>query len=356
MKIRSLLAGLLLLPLCLTACSKSESTDAPYYTRDDFSKKDLSEFVTLGSYDGVEYESIEISEQEVTKLLNTKLAESSYVTQKDGIKEGKVIDGDICKIDYVGKKDGVAFEGGTGSYDLEIGSGSFIPGFEEGLIGAEIGSTVDLDLTFPENYGKEELNGQDVVFTVTIHEVSRKEYKELTDKLAATLDNTVKTADEYRTKLEKQLHDEAMEEKLATLWDTVVENSTFSDTLPEELLVLSRAYYVAFYTNQATQGKYDSLDAFLAAQNVTEEQFQADTETFAKLKTQHYLTALAICEAEGLTLSDEEFEKRVTELAKSAGFDDVESYYKASGGDLLLHVEFALQDATAFVQEHAVEK
>ncbi|MBQ7089512.1 MAG: FKBP-type peptidyl-prolyl cis-trans isomerase, partial [Clostridia bacterium] len=122
------------------------------------------------------------------------MQESSYVTYEEDIKEGTVQKGDTCAIDYIGKKDGVAFEGGTGSYDLEIGSGSFIPGFEEGLIGKKIGSTVDLNLTFPENYGNEELNGQDVVFTVTIKKVTtRKVYKELTDELAATMDKTVKT-------------------------------------------------------------------------------------------------------------------------------------------------------------------
>ncbi len=100
--------------------------------------------------------------------------------------EGKVEEGDIANIDYVGKKDGVAFDGGTANgYDLEIGSDSFIDGFEDGLIGKEIGSTVDLNLTFPESYGNADLAGQDVVFTVKINSVQHT-FSELNDENAKT--------------------------------------------------------------------------------------------------------------------------------------------------------------------------
>ena len=127
------------------------------------------------------------TDEEVNEEINTSI---TYLEDYDEIvvkkTEGKVKSGDTVNIDYVGTKDGEAFDGGSAQgYDLEIGSGSFIDGFEEGLIGKEIGSEVDLNLTFPEDYGVEDLNGADVVFHVTLNYIA--EIPELTDELAKKL-------------------------------------------------------------------------------------------------------------------------------------------------------------------------
>ncbi len=137
---------------------------------------DMTKYVELESY-SVEVDS---SSEEYKEYYSGKMSE--LLVGK--VTEGKVENGDTANIDYVGKKDGVAFSGGTASgYDLVIGSGSFIDGFEEGLIGVEIGSTVDLNLTFPEDYGSADLAGKAVVFTVTVNSVMR-EFNELTDDIA----------------------------------------------------------------------------------------------------------------------------------------------------------------------------
>ena len=141
----------------------------------------MSKVIKLGNYKGIEFkvEKVPVSNEEVEQQIQMILAQSSQTEEKDG---DTVENGDIATIDFVGLKDDVAFEGGTGNdYDLEIGSGSFIPGFEEQMIGMKVNETRDLNLTFPENYQAEDLAGQDVVFKVTVKKLSVKKDAELND-------------------------------------------------------------------------------------------------------------------------------------------------------------------------------
>ncbi len=356
MKIRSVIACLLAATLCLSGCSSS-SDSTIYYSREEFAEKKIADYVTLGEYKGLKIDpaDLEVTEEALTDLLHTKLQESSYVTYEDGIKKGTVQDGDTCSIDYVGKENGVAFEGGTGSTNLEIGSGSFIPGFEEGLIGKKIGSTVDLDLTFPENYHSADMAGKKVVFTVTIHSVTRKTYAELTDKLATTLDSTVKNADEYMTKLEKQLYEELDSQLQFTLWNTVVENATFAKELPEEIKDISQATYNAYYYNIAAQAGYEVLSDYLSAQGISEETYQSAVDTFTVQQTKHYLVALAVCGADGYEISEKDFNAQCASAAANTGYEDTESYLEAMGGDLPLYLQLCYQHALEVVRENAIE-
>ena len=141
----------------------------------------MSKVIKLGNYKGIEFkvEKVPVSNEEVEQQIQMILTQSSQTEEKDG---DTVENGDIATIDFVGLKDDVAFEGGTGNdYDLEIGSGSFIPGFEEQMIGMKVNETRDLNLTFPENYQAEDLAGQDVVFKVTVKKLSVKKEAELND-------------------------------------------------------------------------------------------------------------------------------------------------------------------------------
>lgn len=166
-RILSVLIICLILVSTLTACGSDTIL---------FSGVNFSKYVDLGEYTGIEVDTSSDTLKGYYKdeILGDIASKNLYVK----ITEGKVKDGDTVYIDYVGKKDGVAFEGGTAkNYPLTIGSGSFIDGFEDGLIGVEIGSTVDLNLKFPENYGNEELNGAAVVFTVKVNYVSTTEQR-----------------------------------------------------------------------------------------------------------------------------------------------------------------------------------
>ena len=139
-----------------------------------YAKTNLSKIVNLGKYDGIEIDkSSKEYKEEYDKIIKSDITNNNLFVKKT---EGTVAKGDTANIDYVGKKDGVAFEGGSAkAFDLEIGSNQFIPGFETGLIGAKIGSTVDLNLTFPKEYNSPDLAGKAVVFTVTVNFVKTKE-------------------------------------------------------------------------------------------------------------------------------------------------------------------------------------
>lgn len=212
-RILSVLIVCLFLVSTLTACG----SDTILFNGVKFSK-----YVDLGEYKGIEVDTSSdlLKGYYDDEILGDIASKNLYVK----ITEGKVKEGDTVYIDYVGKKDGVAFQGGTAeNYPLTIGSNSFIDGFEDGLIGAEIGSTVDLNLTFPENYGNEELNGAAVVFTVTIHYVSTTEERKPEEYYS-----------EIGFKTLKEYEDDVWERAIKMyLLETLAEDSEIKD-YPEE--------------------------------------------------------------------------------------------------------------------------
>ena len=175
----------------------------------------MSKVIKLGNYKGIEFkvEKVPVSDEEVEQQIQMILAQSSQTEEKDG---DTVENGDIATIDFVGLKDDVAFEGGTGNdYDLEIGSGSFIPGFEDQMIGMKVNETRDLNLTFPENYQAAELAGQDVVFKVTVKKLSVKKDAELNDAFVEGLGvPEIKTVEDLKADSEVELDDDAIDEAL----------------------------------------------------------------------------------------------------------------------------------------------
>ncbi|MDE6963730.1 MAG: FKBP-type peptidyl-prolyl cis-trans isomerase, partial [Lachnospiraceae bacterium] len=179
----------------LTACGGKDTSEMRYMT--DFKAED---YVLLGEYKGIEVavESPEVSDDYLESALSYMMMEAAeYVP----VTERSVENGDRVIIDFEGKQDGVAFAGGTASgYELTIGSGQFIAGFEDGVIGMEIGETKDLDLKFPDPYNPNpDLSGAPVVFTVTLHEISEPEVPELTDEYVAGLGLTdCSTVSEYK--------------------------------------------------------------------------------------------------------------------------------------------------------------
>ena len=190
----------------------------------------MSKVIKLGNYKGIEFkvEKVPVSNEEVEQQIQMILAQSSQTEEKDG---DTVENGDIATIDFVGLKDDVAFEGGTGNdYDLEIGSGSFIPGFEEQMIGMKVNETRDLNLTFPENYQAEDLAGQDVVFKVTVKKLSVKKEAELNDDFVEGLGvPEIKTVEDLKAYINEglqQQHDQQYEaQKENTIFDAFMADS-----------------------------------------------------------------------------------------------------------------------------------
>ncbi len=187
--------------------------------------------ITIKQYKGLEVEKVDeikVTDTDVEDSIKSTLQTKSTENEITG---RPVKDGDVVTIDYEGKKDGVAFDGGTAQdQQLEIGSGSFIPGFEEGIIGHNIGETFDLNLTFPQEYQSEELAGQAVVFTVTLDKISEVIVPELTDELVAELSESAKTIDEYKKEVKEDLETSnkqaAKSEQQQHIWDALMEQCT----------------------------------------------------------------------------------------------------------------------------------
>lgn len=271
----------------------------------------------------------EVLDEDVDDEIRSEASDAGLGKQ---ITDGKVKDGDTVNIDYVGKKDGEAFDGGTASgVDLEIGSGTYIDGFESGLVGVKIGDTVDLDLTFPEDYGAEDLAGQDVVFTVTVNYVQGE--PELNDDLADKLtDGETKTIDELRKSvredLEAQNEEDYNRELYSEIFSQLVEIYPISE-YPQDFI----DYYVSNNMSQLQQqaeAESESLDDMLKqAYGTDSDQMKDYFTTYAEQLLQQRIILGAIAKKENITLSDEDFQKIIKDYADQYGItvDDLLSYY-----------------------------
>ena len=236
----------------------------------------MSKVIKLGNYKGIEFkvEKVPVSNEEVEQQIQMILAQSSQTEEKDG---DTVENGDIATIDFVGLKDDVAFEGGTGNdYDLEIGSGSFIPGFEEQMIGMKVNETRDLNLTFPENYQAEDLAGQDVVFKVTVKKLSVKKAAELNDDFVEGLGvPEIKTVEDLKAYINEglqQQHDQQYEaQKENTIFDAFMADSEveLDDDAIDEALDRQMSYMANQMMAQGIQ-----LDQYLQMTGMDEEKLR----------------------------------------------------------------------------------
>ena len=337
------LAGAALLGALVTGCGNAdtdtaestqesvvESENAAEAETEDFGPEaylsgiNVADYVTLGEYTGVE---VSVDAPVVTdEYLDSYI---DYVLQSNMVKtevtDRPVEEGDIVNIDYEGKIDGVAFDGGTAQgYDLTIGSGAFIDSFEDGLIGAQSGETLDVNVTFPEDYPGEEVAGKDAVFTVTVNSISVESLPELTDEFVQGLDVGVNTVEEYR----QYAYDLLMEEEQNThdsnaevaILEAVMANSELQDP-PEDM---TNRYYSRMIDNMtyyASMYGYD-LETFLSIQGTSEDAIRESSVQAG----QEIITMQAIAEAEGLSVTDEELDAEIESNAGSLGYDDVEEY------------------------------
>ncbi len=301
---------------------------------------DLSQYVELGEYKGIEYEpaSTEVTEEDVQMEIDSLV--QSYADYEQ-ITEGTVADGDTVNINYTGMQDGTAFDGGTDDSEegtnLTIGSGSFIDGFEEGLIGASVGDTVTLNLTFPDDYYNSEMAGVDVVFEVTVNYICGEPVvPEFNDEFVQA-HTEYETAAEFEEYIRSYLADykassaEAADQD--TVWQQVMDNATITqlpqDKVDEEVEAMYAAYeeYAGYYGM--------TMEDFLEQSGMTEEDFRAEMTTYAEETVSRQLVFYAIVEAEGLTISDEEYAEQAQTMADDYGYESVEAMEEALGQDVL---------------------
>lgn len=292
-----------------------------------------TEFIAIPEYKGIEVEKQvveEVTEEDITAEIEgllESMAEKKEVTDRTDVR-----DQDVVNIDYKGTKDGVAFDGGSyEGWDLTIGSGNFIPGFEEKLIGAKVGETLNLDLTFPEDYSKSpELAGQAVVFEVTINSISESVKPELTDALIA--ENTEsKTVEEYkdflRTSMKEERENTAKVNKQKALWSKMIETSAVKKYPKEDL-----DSYILDYKNYmgqmaASQYQMDLIE-YLDNVGITEQQFEEDALVQAKSVVKEDLIFKAIAEKENLEIKEEDYQSMLKDYVANMGFEDEETMWK----------------------------
>ncbi|NLL78581.1 MAG: trigger factor [Clostridiales bacterium] len=290
------------------------------------------EYVELGEYTGLQVSAPapEVTEEEVQKYIDYMLrmkAEPVEVTDRP------VEDGDTVNIDYEGKLDGVPFDRGADQgFDLTIGSHSFIDGFEEGLIGATTGETLDLNLTFPDPYtNNPDLAGKPVVFTVKVNAI--KAVPQLDDELAKMLDAECATAEEYRQKILDQMiadkkaeYDNTIE---TALIDQIRANATFKKDPPEEMV---QQYLDRIRTNlEAAAGYYNMTfdDLLMIQYDIRADQFEEEARPGAVESAQESIMLQAIANKEGLNPTEEELQKAMEEEAQARGFESADAFREA---------------------------
>ncbi len=288
---------------------------------------DAKDYVKLGEYKGLE---ITQADPEVTD--ETRDSYINYLLSMNP--DRGVIEGDTVNIDYVGTLDGVAFDGGTASgSNLTIGSGQFIDGFEDGLIGAKVGDTVELNLTFPEGYQAAELAGKDVVFTVTINTIMSATPQELTDEYVKGLGIECSTVEEYQ----QYVYDMMYEEQLSA-YDIQVENALASAAVEKSEFIKDPPQAMLDRYNEMLTS---SLTSAAAAYGMTLEQYMQlyygmDAATYPEeIKTealnsaQRYILLQAIADAEGLNVTDEELRADIENTVAESSYESVDAFKEA---------------------------
>lgn len=277
----------------------------------------MSKVVKLGNYRGIEVKipkQLSVTEEEINREIQNFLNQNYQLVEKDG----EVANGDVTTIDFEGFKDGVPFEGGKANgHQLEIGSGQFIPGFEDQMIGMTKGETRDLNLTFPENYGVADLAGADVVFKVTVHKIATKKEAELTDEFIASLNApNFKTVDELKNVIETSLQMQYNQQ-----FEAAKENAVLGKLIGECEVEVSDED-----VEKALQQHIQHISIELAQQGLQLEQYlQMMNTDLDSLKQQILPTAKQqasfeaiideIVKVESLTTSDEEAKDQVSKIA-----------------------------------------
>ena len=351
--------------LALAACGNSEDAAEQENTAQESAEEGIaaeypdSRLVRLGKYDGVEVPSIstEVTDEEVQAQIDNLLA--SYPESVPIEDKTVVEDGDIVNIDFTGKLDGEAFEGGSSNgegFDLEIGSGSFIDGFEEGLIGKEVGTSFELPLTFPDPYTPNpDLAGRDVVFEVTVNAIVEHVTPEWNDEFAKEytgFDTAAAYEEDLRSSLQQQKETDAAAQREYEAMQAVIADSEF-ECSEEELQSLRDSRTQEYETYASYYGL--GLDDFLVqAMQMTREDFDSEVEQWADFQLKCTLAVDAIAKAENITVSEDEYQTGLQTLADEYGAESAEAFEEQYGRSTVEN-SLIYDKVVDFVTEQAVE-
>lgn len=308
----------------------------------------IDEYVTLMDYKNMKVSALKptVDDAAITEYINSELLIGN-------ITDRAVQEGDVTDIDFVGKRDGVAFDGGTASgYKLTIGSGGFIPGFEDGLVGVMPGETVDLNLTFPDDYTPNpDLAGQEVVFTVTVNSIEGSaEYETVTPEAMELLGLPYKTKEEVweagKKDVEKNAEDTFAANAKSAVVQKLVEEST-TQSIPEYLVEEEVQNYNLYIGSIAAMYGMD-LDSFVtSASGLTREEYDNEANEMCTEIVKQYLVMEAVARAEGIEITDEMIHEKADAEAAEYGY---------SSGDALIDEAGFTTYRMSLVQERVVDR
>ena len=293
--------------------------------------------ITIKKYKGlnIKPEKVKVTDEEVNHEMGHLLEKYTELVIKEN---GTIADGDVAIIDFDGYKDGVAFEGGKGeNYSLEIGSHHFIPGFEEQMIGMKEGEEKELNLTFPKDYGVEELAGADVVFKVKVHEIKEKKTRELDEDFFEDLgmegiDSEEKLKDEIKKSIQAQKEMEAENRYVDTLLENVAKNVEVD--IPQEM-VDEEIEHLMNRFEQQMKGQGISLDLYYKFTNSTEKDLKSQMEKEAYNNVLYRLMLEEVMDIEKLEVTLEEANKEAEKLAEKYQMKKDEFLEDFGGIDLI---------------------
>ena len=316
----------------------------------------LKPAVTLGKYKGVKIDKIDtaVTDDEVMAAIE-KERESN--AREIVITDRPVKNGDDTVIDFEGFVDGVAFEGGKGeNYPLTIGSGAFIPGFEEALIGTNLNENVDVNVTFPEDYQASELAGKPAVFKCVVKEIKEKELPELDDEFASEV-SEFDTLDEYKADVKKNLEErkvsDAKVKKADAALDAVIAEATMD--IPEAMITTTQRQMLDEYSqNMRMQGI--SLEQYMQYTGVDADSLMEQLKPQAESRIKARLVLGAVAAAEKLTATEEDFEEEIKTMAEAYGMeaDKVKELLGEKGKKSVLE-DICIKKAQEFVADNAKE-
>ena len=313
--------------------------------------------VTLGEYKGLDVD--KVSTRVTQKEVEAKIEEEAEKNARTVTVEDRAVqDGDEVILDFEGFVDGEAFEGGKGeNYPLTIGSGSFIPGFEEQLVGAEAEKEVEVKVTFPEDYHAEELKGKEAVFKCTVHEIKAKELPEIDDEFAAEV-SEFDTLDEYKADVKAKIKEQKATDGKRKQEDQAVEQAikNASYEIPDAM-VDTQISQMANDFAQRIQSQGLTMEQYYQFTGMTEEKMNEEFKPQAVKRIETRLVLEAIAKAENIEISDEKLDEEIAKMAEAYKMEaDKLKEFMGDAEKKQMKEDMAVQEAVTFLVENAVEK
>ena len=309
--------------------------------------------VKLGEYKGLEVQKVEteVTAEDVQAELTALQEKQAELVVKE---EGKAVEGDTVTMDFEGFVDGEAFEGGQAeNYSLELGSGQFIPGFEEQLVGVETGEEKEVEVSFPEEYHAAELAGKPATFKVKVHEIKTKELPALDDEFAKDADEEVETLAALKEKIENRLKESKKTEAETAVRETLVEKASENAEVEiPEVMVNSEVDRMMQEFEQRLQMQGMNLELYFQFSGQTEEDLRGQMKEDAGKRVRTNLTLEAISIAENLEVTDEEAEEEVSKMAEQYNMS-VDNIKQALGGLDTLKADLKVRKAVEFLVENS---